>query len=62
MNLTYHYWYHKFAVRRVWVFNPGHVSIITSTFFYVARTGYVDFVPMESLQESKWRYDVHELQ
>ena len=35
---------------------------VTLTFFYVAHTQYVDFVPMEFLQQSKWRCDVHELQ
>ena len=30
--------YHKFTVCRGWVFNPGHVEIISSAFFYIART------------------------
>ena len=38
MNALYHYWCHKSAVCRVWVFNLGQESIITSTFFYVFRT------------------------
>ena len=37
-------------------------SRINNQFNIFLCSSYVNFVPMESLQQSKWRCDVHELQ
>ena len=28
MNLTYHYWYHKYTVRRVWYYNELDIPLL----------------------------------